>query len=237
MRAVVLAGGLGMRLRPYTAILPKPLLPIGDRPVIEHILRRLAAFGVQRVDLSVAHLGELIRVYLSEATDLPETLDLHWHWEDEPLGTAGALKVIPELHGTFLVMNGDVLSNVDLGELVRVHHERGALLTIAMHAKRVSIDLGVIESRDGVVTGYNEKPTLPYEVSMGIYVYEERALEFLPDGSCQFPDLVKLLLDAGERVAAYHSDADWFDIGTFPEYERAVRYLEENPGAFQDHAS
>ena len=115
MRAVILAGGLGMRLRPYTAILPKPLLPIGDRPVIEHILRRLAAFGVHRVDLSVAHLGELIRVYLSEATDLPQTLDLRWHWEDEPLGTAGALKIIPDLEGTFLVMNGDVLSNIDLG--------------------------------------------------------------------------------------------------------------------------
>jgi NDP-sugar pyrophosphorylase family protein len=232
MRAVILAGGLGMRLRPYTAILPKPLLPIGDRPVIEHILRRLAAFGVHRVDLSVAHLGELIRVYLSEATDLPQTLDLRWHWEDEPLGTAGALKIIPDLEGTFLVMNGDVLSNIDLGELVAVHRESGALLTIGMHAKRVDIDLGVIESRDGVVTGYNEKPTVRYEVSMGIYVYEQRALAYLPDGACQFPDLVKLLLNAGEHVGAYRSDAEWFDIGTFPEYERAVQHLEQNPTVF-----
>jgi NDP-sugar pyrophosphorylase family protein len=236
MRAVILAGGLGMRLRPYTAILPKPLLPIGERPVIEHILRRLDAFGVERVDLSVAHLGELIRVYLSEATDLTDTMDLRWHWEDQPLGTAGALKVIPDLEGTFLVMNGDVLSNISLGELVDVHRESGAALTIAMRAQQVDIDLGVIESRDGLVTGYNEKPTLRYEVSMGIYVYEQRALEFLPEGACQFPDLVKLLLAGGERVAAYRSDADWFDIGTFPEYERAVRYVEENPGAFQDTA-
>jgi NDP-sugar pyrophosphorylase family protein len=232
MRAVILAGGLGMRLRPYTAILPKPLLPIGGRPVIEHILRQLAAFGVQRVDLSVAHLGELIRVYLSEATDFTDNLDLHWHWEDEPLGTAGALKVIPDLEGTFLVMNGDVLSNINLGELVEVHRTSDASLTIAMRAQRVDIELGVIESRDGLVTGYNEKPTLSYEASMGIYVYEQRALEYLPRGACQFPELVKLLLDAGEQVAAYRSDADWFDIGTFPEYERAMRYVEENPTAF-----
>jgi NDP-sugar pyrophosphorylase family protein len=221
-----------MRLRPYTAILPKPLLPVGDRPVIEHILRRLAAFGVERVDLSVAHLGELIRAYLSEATDLPQRLDLRWHWEDEPLGTAGALNAIPDLEGTFLVMNGDVLSNLDFAQLLEVHRKRGALLTIAMHAKKVGIDLGVIESRDGIVTGYNEKPTLRYEVSMGIYVYEQRALEYLPDGLCQFPDLVVRLLDAAEPVAAYRSEAEWFDIGTFPEYERAVRHVEEHPGAF-----
>jgi NDP-sugar pyrophosphorylase family protein len=221
-----------MRLRPYTAILPKPLLPIGERPVIEHILRRLSAFGVERVDLSVAHLGELIRIYLSEATDLTDSLDLRWHWEDEPLGTAGALKVIPDLEGTFLVMNGDVLSNIDLGELAEVHDKSDAALTIAMRAQRVDISLGVIESSEGVVTGYNEKPTLHYEVSMGIYIYEQRALGYLPEGACQFPDLVKLLLEAGERVAAYRSDADWFDIGTFPEYERAVRYVEENPSAF-----
>ena len=124
MRAVILAGGLGMRLRPYTTILPKPLLPIGDRPVIEHILRQLAAFGVERVDLAVAHLGELIRVYLSEATDISTALDLRWHWEDEPLGTAGALRVIPDLDETFLVMNGDILTTLDFGELMAAHRRK-----------------------------------------------------------------------------------------------------------------
>jgi NDP-sugar pyrophosphorylase family protein len=232
MRAVVLAGGLGLRLRPFTAILPKPLLPIGDRPVIEHILRRLASFGVERVDLSVAHLGELIRAYLSEATDLTERLDLRWHWEDEPLGTAGALKVIPDLDRTFLVMNGDVLTNLDLRELLDAHQHSDSLLTIAMQSKQVDIDLGVIESEDGLITGYREKPSLRYDVSMGVYVYEPRALEYLPDGACQFPDLVQRLLAAEQRIAAYRSDADWFDIGTFPEYERAVRHIEAHPTAF-----
>jgi NDP-mannose synthase len=232
MRAVILAGGLGMRLRPYTAVLPKPLVPVGDRPVIEHILRQLESFGVGRVDFCVAHLGELIRVYLSEATDIPTKLDCHWHWEDQPLGTAGALRVIPDLDGTFLVMNGDILTTLDFRELVNAHRRSGAILTIATHAKRVNIDLGVIESADGLITGYTEKPTLCYDVSMGIYVYEKAALGYLPDGACQFPDLVKRLIAAGERVGAFPSDAEWFDIGTFPEYERAVRHLEENPAAF-----
>jgi NDP-sugar pyrophosphorylase family protein len=232
MRAVILAGGLGMRLRPYTAILPKPLIPVGDRPVIEHILQRLAAFGADRVDMCVGHLGELIRVYLSEATDLVSKLDCRWHWEDEPLGTAGALRVVTDLEGTFLVMNGDILTTLDFNELLAAHQRSGATLTIAMHAKQVDIDLGVIESRDGLITGYIEKPSLRYDVSMGIYVYERRALDYLPEGPCQFPDLVRRLLAADEPVAAYSSDAEWFDIGTFPEYERAVRHIEEHPEAF-----
>jgi NDP-sugar pyrophosphorylase family protein len=233
MRAVILAGGLGMRLRPYTTILPKPLVPVGDRPILEHILRRLSACGVQEVDLCVGHLGDLIQVYFSQATTMPEGLELRWHWEDEPLGTAGAVKVVPDLDSTFIAMNGDVLTTLDYRALVEHHRRNEATLTVAMHAKRVDIDLGVIESEDGFITGYKEKPTLHYDVSMGIYVYEPRALDFLPEGPCQFPDLVQRLLEAGERVAAYRTDADWYDIGTFGEYERAVADLEVRPEAFE----
>jgi NDP-sugar pyrophosphorylase family protein len=232
MRAVILAGGLGMRLRPYTAILPKPLLPVGDRPVIEHILRRLANFGIDQIELCVGHLGELIRVYLAEATDLTSELNIRWYWEREPLGTAGALRLIPAPDETFLVMNGDILTTLDFSELRDVHRRNGAVLTIAMRAQQVDIELGVIDSRDGFITGYTEKPSLSYDASMGIYVYEPAALEHLPDGPCQFPDLVGRLLVARQRVAGYRSNAEWFDIGTFPEYERAVRRLEENPTAF-----
>jgi NDP-sugar pyrophosphorylase family protein len=232
MRAAILAGGFGMRLRPYTAVLPKPLLPVGDRPVIEHILRRLCTAGVTRVDLCVAHLGELIRVYLTEATDLATRLDLRWHWEDEPLGTAGALGVIPDLEGTFLVMNGDILTNLDFNDLLNWHRRNGAVLTVAMHGKRVDINLGVIETDGDFITGYREKPRLCYDVSMGIYVYEQAALSYLPTGPCPFPDLVMRLIKAGQSVGAYRNEADWFDIGTLPEYERAVQYLEEHPMAF-----
>ena len=127
MRAVVLAGGFGMRLRPYTTILPKPLLPIGDRPILEIILRQLAEAGFTKIDLCVGHLGELIRVYFSEGTVMPEGLELDWHWEpEEPLGTAGALRVVPGLDGTFLAMNGDILTTLDYGALVDAPPRRPA---------------------------------------------------------------------------------------------------------------
>jgi NDP-mannose synthase len=232
MRAVVLAGGLGMRLRPYTMILPKPLVPVGDRPILELIVGQLAAAGVTKLDLCVGHLGELIRVYFSEATKLPEDIELDYHWEQEPLGTAGALKVVPGLDETFIAMNGDVLTTLDYAELVRFHRERSATLTVAMRSKRVDIDLGVIESEDGLVTGYREKPSHSYDVSMGVYVYEPKALEHLPEGACQFPELVERLLEAGEPVAAYRSDAEWYDIGTFGELERATQDMNERPELF-----
>jgi NDP-mannose synthase len=232
MRAVILAGGLGMRLRPYTTILPKPLVPIGDRPVLEHILRRLSACGATEIDLCIGHLGELIQVYFSQSTALPEGLELRWHWEEEPLGTAGALGIVPDLEETFIAMNGDILTTLDYGALVDHHRAAGATLTVATHAKRVDIDLGVIESSEGRITGYREKPSLAYDVSMGIYVYEPRALGFLPGGPCPFPELVQRLLDAGEVVATYPNDAEWYDIGTPEEHARAVRDVEERPEAF-----
>ena len=222
MRAVILAGGLGTRLRPYTTIIPKPLVPVGDRPILEHIIGRLVHHGVRKVDLCVSHLGELIQLYFTQDGILPEEVELGWHWEDEPLGTAGALATVPDLDETFIAMNGDILTSLDYSALLAFHREQDAALTIAMHSKRVDIDLGVIDTDGSRVVGYREKPKIDYDVSMGIYVYEPRALEYLPSGPCQFPDLVHRLLDAGEHVAAYKTDAEWYDIGTVGEYERAI---------------
>jgi NDP-mannose synthase len=134
-------------------------------------------------------------------------------------------------------MSGDVLTTLDYCALYEHHQREGAALTVAMHSKRVNIDLGVIESDDSLVTDYIEKPSLRYQVSMGIYVYEERALKYLPeDGPCQFPDLVLRLIKAGERVAAYECDADWFDIGTVHEHERAVVDIEQFPEKYDVEA-
>ena len=127
-------------------------------------------------------------------------------------------------------MNGDILTTLDYGALVDHHREHGAALTIAVQSKKVEIDLGVIELDGHAVTGYREKPTLSYDVSMGIYVYEARVLEHLPDGPCQFPELVQRLLDAGERISAYQTDEAWYDLGTISEYERAVAELERRGG-------
>jgi NDP-mannose synthase len=225
MRAVILAGGLGTRLRPYTTIIPKPLVPVGDRPILQHIIENLVIAGVNDIDLCVNYLGALIQTYFAHATALAEQVELRWHWEHEPLGTAGALRVVPDLDETFIAMNGDVLTSLDYRELTEFHEQSGAALTIAVQERTVNIDLGVIEGNGGLVTGYREKPTLRYDISMGIYVYEPVALHYLPEGPCQFPELVLRLLAAGETVAAFRSCDSWYDIGTPDEYERAVSDL------------
>jgi len=136
---------------------------------------------------------------------------------------------VPDLEGTFIAMNGDVLTTLDYRALVDYHIAQHASLTVAMHSKQVDIDLGVIEATDGRVRDYIEKPTLSYQVSMGIYVYEAGALQHLPEGPCQFPELVQRLLAEGETVAACETDADWYDIGTVGEYERAAADVERDP--------
>ena len=225
MRAVILAGGQGTRLRPYTMVLPKPLVPVGERPVLELILNRLSACGFNRVDLCIGHLGELIMAYFADGSHVPQAMSLTYHREDEPLGTAGALRAIDGLDDTFVVMNGDIVTDLDFDDLVSFHREQGAALTIATMAKDVPISLGVIEHDELRVTGYVEKPTLYYDVSMGIYVYEPHVLELMPSGRLDFPDVVHLLLRHGEPVISYPFDGTWFDIGTPGDHERAVEAL------------
>lgn len=232
MRAVILAGGKGTRLRPYTTVLPKPLLPVGEKPILELVIRQLARNGFDRIDISVGHLGQLIRTYFDQI-ELPEGIELDYHWEDQPLGTSGALRHIEGLDDDFLAMNGDVLTTLDYSQLMRFHRSQDAALTIATHEKDVPISLGVIESDDGFVSDYIEKPTMHFEVSMGIYAYSPRALELIPEGYFDFPDLVKALLAAGRKVAVYRAQARWFDIGTVEEHERAVEEIAANPELFE----
>jgi NDP-mannose synthase len=233
MRAAILAGGMGTRLAPYTTVLPKPLVPVGERPILELILHQLADAGFTRVDLCVAHLGGLIRAYLGESGTVPEGLDVRYHWEDRPLGTAGAIRDLDPPDGPLLVMNGDILTTLDFADLVRQHVADEAALTVATHTQEVKIDLGVIEANGGSeVTGYIEKPTLDYEVSMGIYVYGERAVQSIPPERFDFPDLVLRLIAEGERVSRYRFDGPWFDIGTPSQHEEAAVAFRESPGLF-----
>jgi NDP-mannose synthase len=233
VRAVILAGGKGTRLRPYTTVLPKPLVPVGDRPILELVIRQLARHGFERIDISVGHLGSLIEAYLG-SIELPQGVELRYCWEDAPLGTAGALTQIPDLDEPFLAMNGDVLTTLDYAQLMRFHRGHEGALTIAARQRNVDIDLGVIESDDGFVTAYVEKPTMRFDVSMGVYVYDPEILELIPARRFDFPDVVNAMLEAGRKVAVYNADGVWFDIGTAGEHERATAEIEAHPELFGD---
>ena len=233
MRAVILAGGKGTRLRPYTTVLPKPLVPVAERPILELIIRQLARDGFTRVDLSVGHLGGLIQTYL-DSIELPRGVEIRYCWEDEPLGTAGALRLIADLDEPFLAMNGDILTTMDYGELMRFHLGHDAELTIATHRQEVDIDLGVIESDEGYVVDYVEKPTMHFDVSMGIYVYDPSVLDLIPEGRFDFPDVVNALIEGERKVISHRAPGVWFDIGTVGEYERAAEAIEASPELFED---
>jgi NDP-sugar pyrophosphorylase family protein len=235
MRAVILAGGEGMRLRPYTTVLPKPLMPLGNRPVLELILNQLRTAGFDEIDLSVGHLGGLIKAYLSESTTLEDELAIKYHWETVPLGTAGSLRLIDRPEEPFLVMNGDILTTLDYGELMNAHRREEAALTIATHEKSVQLSLGVIEDdpEGRAVVGFREKPTLNYRVSMGIYVYSPSTLDCIPDRRFDFPDVVHELLNEGKYVHSYPFGGEWFDIGTRDEHERAMARFEERGELFE----
>jgi NDP-sugar pyrophosphorylase family protein len=223
MRAVILAGGKGTRLAPYATSFPKPLVPIGDQPILEIIIRQLYRHGIRDIVLSIGHLGELIEAYFYNGhLNLPG-LDLQYYREAEPLGTAGSLAMISGLDETFLVMNGDILTALDYNALLEYHRANQAILTIGMHRKEVRIDLGVLETDPGSrLTSYREKPSLGFDVSMGIYVYEPKVIDYISRGQfLDFPDLVKTLIRDGEKVVGFRSDDYWLDIGRREDYELA----------------
>ncbi len=228
MQAVILAGGKGRRLRPYTTVLPKPLMPLGEMPIIEVVLRQLAASGFRQVTVAVGYLAELLMAYCGNGSKYG--LDLSYSREETPLGTAGPLALIDGLRQgeSFLVMNGDVLTTLDFAALAARHRASGAAATIATHQRQQQINYGIIESDDADrVTAYIEKPQYHYQVSMGVYVLTPAVLDFVPRGQyLDLPDLVRTLMAAGRPVLAYPFDGYWLDIGRHDDYEQAVEEFE-----------
>jgi NDP-mannose synthase len=228
-RAVILAGGKGTRLAPFTVNFPKPLMPLGETPVIEVLIKRLIDSGITDITISLGHLAELVKAYFSHRKDLVSKFDLHYVEEDEPTGTAGSLVLVPDLVDTFLVMNGDLLTDIDFRALIDFHHRSNAILTIATHRRRVKMDFGVIELDGDRVVGYLEKPETVHHVSMGIYVYEPAVLEFIPRGRYfDFPMLVLKLLEEGKPVCSYVTDCMWLDIGRPGDYARAQQLFSDS---------
>src|SRR3954470_24604556 len=221
-RAVILAGGRGTRLAPYTTVLPKPLMPIGDMPIAEFLLRRLARSDVDHATLAVGHLAGLIMAYFAESGDLGLRLD--YSIEQQPLGTAAPIALIDGLDDTFLVMNGDLLTDLDFTALLQTHRRTGAIATVGVYERVVRFDLGVVEAADDRITSYTEKPQHHFLVSMGVYAFEPEVRRFLsPDEHLDLPDLVARLLEVGEVVGAHRHDGYWLDIGRPDDYEQAQR--------------
>jgi len=221
MQAVVLAGGKGTRLAPYTNVLPKPLMPIGNMPILEVLLRQMKRAGIDEVILTVGHLAELLEAFFKDGEKFG--MRIRYSIEDTPLGTAGPLAMVEGLKDSFLVCNGDVLTTMDIRDLVRFHREQGGMATIAMHHRQVKINLGVIHMNgDHEIIGYQEKPNLEYMVSMGIYVFEPRVIEFIePNCYLDFPDLILRLLAAHEKVCGFAYDGYWQDLGNPEDYQQA----------------
>jgi NDP-sugar pyrophosphorylase family protein len=223
MKAVILAGGKGTRLAPYTRILPKPLMPIGDMPILEVLFRQLKYAGITDIVITVGHLAALVRTYFLDGREFG--LNISYSYEETPLGTAGPLALVPHLDRTFFVMNGDVLTTLDYKKLLKFHKSHKAIATIAAHRRTVKIDFGVLQ-HDGTsveLKGYIEKPSYDYDVSMGIYVFEPGVLDYIPRNQyLDFPDLVLKMISSGERVALYPYAGYWKDLGRPDDYEDAT---------------
>jgi NDP-sugar pyrophosphorylase family protein len=222
MHVAILAGGRGVRLRPYTTALPKPLVPIGgEYAILDIILQQLSAQGFTRVTLAIGHLGSLIRAFVGDGSRW--RIDVDYAEEDKPLSTIGPLlNFLEELPEHFLVMNGDLLTDLDYSSLLRAHVHSGAPLTVATYQRRVKIDFGTLETVDGEIVKFQEKPTLRYGVSMGVYAMSRNTLARYPKNvPFGFDDLVLDLLDKKAGPKSYHFDGYWLDIGRPDDYDEA----------------
>jgi NDP-mannose synthase len=226
MKAIILAGGMGKRLAPYTTILPKPLLPVGDMPILEVVVRQLRSRGITDIVMCVGYLGSLLEAYFGDGVKW----DVHitYSYETEPLGTAGPIALVGGISEPFLVMNGDVLTTLDYADMLEFHDRHPGIATIGLAQKRMQVDLGVIElDAAGVVSSYVEKPALDYLVSMGIYIFSPDVLGFIVRGArLDLPDLILRLKDHGHSVVGYRGEYDWLDIGRPEDYAKAVDIFE-----------
>jgi len=227
IRAVILAGGKGTRLAPYTTVFPKPLIPLGEHPILEILVRQLRYYGIKRMTIAAGYLSHLIRAYFEDGARFGVHID--YSLEEAPLGTAGPLSLISDLDQTFLMMNGDLLTTLDYRELIDYHRTSNAALTVPLHTVEYQLPLGYVECNgENLITNYVEKPTHRYAVSIGLYVLEPLALAYLePNRHMDIPELVLKLIENGEKVVGYPNDAFWLDIGRHEEYQKALDIFDD----------
>lgn len=230
--AVVLAGGKGARLRPLTAVFPKPLVPLGNRPVLDILLCRLRDLGFKKVVLCVGYLAELIQAVCGDGKKYG--LEIVYSHEESPLGTAGPLGFIKDLSDPCIIMNGDLLTTLNFRKMVQCHIDSGSDMTLGLYEREVKIDFGVIQKdNDGEFTGYLEKPTYNYQVSMGVNVLGRKAIGMIMPGEyLDLPDLTLKLHKSGNHIQCFQEDCFWLDIGRMDDYALAQDEFEKNEAQF-----
>lgn len=231
MQAVILAGGKGTRLKLYTAVFPKPLVPVVDMPILEIIIRQLAYYGFTDIVLAVGHLKELIMAYCGDGSKW--NVRITYSFENEPLGTAGPIKNIANLEENFLVMNGDLLCDLDYRGLFDFHKQNNADVTITQFKKKVKTDLGVLITKNKAIVEYIEKPEYLFNVSMGIYIFKKKVLQFIPEQKrFDLPQLIMDLLLAEQKIVPFSFKGIWLDIGRPEDYEVAVNKFRKQRNKF-----
>jgi len=234
MQAVILAGGKGARLKPHTEEIPKPLVPVGGKPIVEILLSRMKDLGVTEVVMCVNHLADLIEKALGDGSRLG--LNIRYSHEDQPLSTVAPLKLIDNLQDNFLVANGDILTDLDFAKLYQHHLDQKAQITVATHRRLNKIDYGVIGTNDeGVAVSFEEKPVFDFEVSMGVYVFSKSILSLVPEGApFGFDHLMLKMLEENLPINTYSYDGYWMDIGRPEDYAQAQRDIENNRGLIEE---
>ena len=228
MKAVILAGGKGTRLKPYSTVIPKPLVPIGDKAILEILIGRLKRFGVTDLTICVNHLAGLIKAYFGDGKKLG--VNIEYSVEDKPLGTVAPIKLIKRLPENFFVMNGDLLTDLDFKKLYENHLGSKALMTIATYKRTSKMDFGVIDinKSNGIVKGFKEKPEYELDVSMGVYILNKKVLEIIPrNKKFGFDDLILEMLKEGQTIKVYPYNGYWLDIGRPDDYEKANKDIEK----------
>lgn len=221
MQAIILAGGKGARLRPYTVLFPKPLVPVGDYPIMEIIIKQLKKAGFENVLVSTGHLSQLIEAYFGNGKRWG--IRINYLRETQPLGTAGFLQLINKCENNFMVINGDILTTLDFGKLFSVHVKKGAMATIAVKARESMIDFGVIRvDKENYLREYSEKPVYDFMVSMGIYILSKSCKKLVKKGEAiGMPDLLLRIIESGNKVFCHKTNCFWLDIGRVDDYEKA----------------
>jgi NDP-sugar pyrophosphorylase family protein len=230
LQAVIMAGGLGTRLRPLTEDLPKPMLPLGGKPLMELVIEQLRQVGIRRVNVTTHYKPEKISDHFGDGSAYG--VELKYVNEDKPLGTGGALGLIDKPTEPMLVINGDILTHVDLRAMLAYHQEHHAVMTVAVRHYDIKVPYGVIECEGSRVCALKEKPQIQLMVNAGVYLLEPKVYEFIPNGE-QFnmTDLIQRLLDSDHVVASFPIIEYWLDIGQFADYEQAQKdmHKRENP--------